>query len=546
MGLCASKSVLAPDKDGESLLQHTQGLGLDFWVRHHRSTTFQKPYIAAETLGQTSPGGDLLEREDTVWSEDTAASTEYGDEHWAEDVSKRYELRSVLGVGGTSSVHLAVDKMTGAQVAIKVQKRPIKEMHVSSLYNEILVGSQSWLRKSFPSGGLVKDCSFLCHSKGVFLTKHCYGIVMEAAMGGNLANYVCSTVGKHVDGRGNKTVTAIGEEQAKFIFKQLVLGLQHMERNMHCVHRDIKLDNICIMSDSWKKERKNKPGGKYHCVGKVAYVDFQFATVVDDDGVTEFSGLLGTPVYMAPELLALKFGGVRDSQRADAVEYDASKADIWALGVTLVVMLVAGFPYDDVKPQTMEELEKSIYRLQQSQSWRRAKCVRPFLPYISKDCLNLIDGLLEFDPVKRLTVDQILQHPWMTKEFESKTMRRAWEGIMSEEEARGRQTQICLTKDVREEEKAAILTKLEARNAAIKEMLLISTSTYDRNYSVLKRVRTEDQLERLKAHLEVFSRPEIADLIDRRTFEHNHSLEIDLDMNKIYGVDGSHEKFAQR
>lgn len=431
-------------------------------------------------------------------------------------------------------------------MAIKVQKRPIEVSDVGLLYNEILVGSQTWLRSSMPKGEVAYDSNFLCHSRSVFLTKHCYGIVMDLASGGNLANYVSSTAGKHVNSKGSRAVTAISEEQARFIFKQLVLGLRHMETCMHCAHRDIKLDNIVIQSDGWQKDRKNAPESKRHCVGRVQFVDFQFSKVCGDDGLTDFVGLLGTPVYMSPELLALKFdpdlrAGQNANEGNDTVcEYDATKADVWALGITLVAMLIAAFPYDDAEPTTMEGLERSIFRSQQSYPWRHAKCVRPFLSFLSKDCISLIDGVLERDPSKRLTVEQILAHPWVEKDFQTRTMRKTWDSILHDEAEHIRMTQVCLTNDVREEDKAAVFNRLHARNAAIRELLMISTKPYDPDCSVLKRVRTEDQLKRLKAQLEVFDRQEIADVIDLRTFEHDHSLEIDLDMMKIYCIPGRH------
>ena len=37
----------------------------------------------------------------------------------------------------------------------------------------------------------------------------------------------------------------------------------------------------------------------------------------------------------------------------------------------------------------------------------------PVIKDISAESINLIDGILEVDPKKRLTIDQILNHSWM-------------------------------------------------------------------------------------------------------------------------------------
>ncbi len=46
---------------------------------------------------------------------------------------------------------------------------------------------------------------------------------------------------------------------------------------------------------------------------------------------------IGTPVYMSPELISCK---------SSKSGYDATKADVWACGILLFVMLLGMFPYD--------------------------------------------------------------------------------------------------------------------------------------------------------------------------------------------------------
>jgi eukaryotic-like serine/threonine-protein kinase len=80
------------------------------------------------------------------------------------------------------------------------------------------------------------------------------------------------------------------------------------------VHRDVKPANVRILAD-----------------GRVKLVDFGIARVVDSS-VTQTGIVLGTPSYMAPEVL--KTGHVDH------------RADIWAVGVVLYELLTGQRPYD--------------------------------------------------------------------------------------------------------------------------------------------------------------------------------------------------------
>ena len=94
----------------------------------------------------------------------------------------------------------------------------------------------------------------------------------------------------------------------------------------------------------------------------------------------------GTPAYIAPEIL-------RDRG------YEGFGVDIWSSGVVLYAMLYGIVPF---RATHMAELQKLIMKAE----YKLQDC-------ISKDARDMLSGLLEKDPTKRLTVKQILGHPWM-------------------------------------------------------------------------------------------------------------------------------------
>ncbi len=80
------------------------------------------------------------------------------------------------------------------------------------------------------------------------------------------------------------------------------------------VHRDVKPANIRVLED-----------------GSVKIVDFGIAHV-EDSTITNTGLVLGTPSYIAPDVLA---GGVVDH-----------RADVWALGVVMYELFAGRLPYD--------------------------------------------------------------------------------------------------------------------------------------------------------------------------------------------------------
>ncbi len=80
------------------------------------------------------------------------------------------------------------------------------------------------------------------------------------------------------------------------------------------VHRDIKPSNVMLL-----------PGGR------VKLMDFGVARAAGDPTMTQTGAMVGSPAYMAPELI--------NGQKATPA------ADIWALGVLLYEMLAARPPF---------------------------------------------------------------------------------------------------------------------------------------------------------------------------------------------------------
>lgn len=153
--------------------------------------------------------------------------------------------------------------------------------------------------------------------------------------------------------------------------------LQH-ERNI--VHRDIKPENILLLDHELN----------------IKIADFGLAKIIGEESFT--STLCGTPSYVAPEIL--EPGNRRRYTRA---------VDVWSLGVVLYICL-CGFPPFSDELCTRE----NPYTLSQQIRMGRFDYPSPYWDSVGDPALDLIDRMLTVDVEKRITIDECLEHPWLT------------------------------------------------------------------------------------------------------------------------------------
>jgi serine/threonine-protein kinase SRK2 len=102
---------------------------------------------------------------------------------------------------------------------------------------------------------------------------------------------------------------------------------------------------------------------------------------------------VGTPAYIAPEVLR-------------RTGYDGRTADAWSCGVTLFVMLVGTYPFED--PAKPRDFRATIARIM-----ARQYAFPPGLN-LSEGVRDLFDRIFVIDPAARLSIAGICAHPWFT------------------------------------------------------------------------------------------------------------------------------------
>ncbi|CAB4261780.1 unnamed protein product [Prunus armeniaca] len=166
------------------------------------------------------------------------------------------------------------------------------------------------------------------------------------------------------------TLGVFSEPEAASVMAQLMLAVAHCHR-LGVAHRDIKPDNILFDGRD-----------------RLRLADFGSAETFGD-GET-MSGLVGTPYYVAPELVAGR-------------EY-GEKVDVWSSGVVLYIML-AGFPpfYGDTAAEIFEAVLRANLRFPS----------RVFNG-VSASVKDLLRRMLCKDVSRRFSAEQVLRHPWIT------------------------------------------------------------------------------------------------------------------------------------
>jgi calcium-dependent protein kinase len=123
-------------------------------------------------------------------------------------------------------------------------------------------------------------------------------------------------------------------------------------------------------------------------------VDEQLNVTLIDFGLSKlksknrFKSIIGSPLYMAPEVFSGKYN---------------NKCDIWALGILLYHMISGQKPFDgDNLEQVQESIQNSKLKFS-SEVWKK----------VSKECKDLIRNMIVVDYKKRYSAADVLTHPWI-------------------------------------------------------------------------------------------------------------------------------------
>lgn len=262
-------------------------------------------------------------------------------------------------------VKLAQHNVTGEKLAIKIVPRA----------NSAQLAGNSQQSPSFVAKQASKDHSkeirtireaalcmllhhpYICGMREMIVHQHHYYMVFEYVSGGQMLDYIIS------HGR-------LRERVARKFARQIGSALEYSHKN-NVVHRDLKIENILISQ-----------------TGNIKIIDFGLSNLWNPN--SHLSTFCGSLYFAAPELL-------------NARVYTGPEVDVWSFGVVLYVLVCGKVPFDD---QSMPALHAKIKRGQVE-----------YPAWLSAECKHLLSRMLVTNPAARATLQEVLSHPWMLRNF---------------------------------------------------------------------------------------------------------------------------------
>ncbi|KAK8727779.1 hypothetical protein OTU49_009452 [Cherax quadricarinatus] len=200
----------------------------------------------------------------------------------------------------------------------------------------------------------------IVHLHHVYETRSEYIILLEFADGGDLQRLL-------------DEAESLPEPEVRRLLQQVLRGLAFL--HTHAIaHLDIKPQNLVMMGDS--------PDAG------VKLVDFGLSRVIDQG--SEITQIMGTPDYVAPEVINF--------------EPISLSTDMWAVGVLTYVFLTGCTPFGgDTDQETFVNITQGEFDFPEE-----------LFADISDQAKDFICGLLVKKPSDRMTVDDCLNHTWMS------------------------------------------------------------------------------------------------------------------------------------
>lgn len=283
-----------------------------------------------------------------------------------------WTLGHTLGEGGFSKVKLGTHNGTGQKVALKILKDKNKMSKTVRTQVEREIATLTRIDHPNVLKLFEVDWEAELTSKKSGKTDTRIMLAIELAPGGELFEFL--------------SYTGFFEEAiARTYFQQLIDGLEHCH-SLGIVHRDLKPENL-LLDDKFNL--------------KIA--DFGLSNVVTATKKLMYTEC-GTPGYMAPEMFGAKDTG-----------YSGEKADLWACGVILFIML-SGFPPFQ-RPSNSDWWFNKLAHNKHSLFWQ----AHSRSAYFSDQTKDFINKILNPDPTKRMTIQDIKKHPWYNGSIVSKS-----------------------------------------------------------------------------------------------------------------------------
>ncbi|GAN07657.1 hypothetical protein MAM1_0170d07159 [Mucor ambiguus] len=290
-----------------------------------------------------------------------------------------YLLKKEIGHGAFGTVHLGVNTLTNKEYAIKeFSKSRLRRKEQMAMMRKSRGRGRGGIAAANGDHGLSNSSLDLVRSEVAILKKLNHRNVIKLYEVLDDPNDDSLYMVLEMAHKGvimqidlHQVATPYTESTSRYYFRQMILGIEYLHCN-DIVHRDIKPDNLLLSDNNILK-----------------IVDFGVSEmfVKGDDALKSTAG---SPAFMPPELCTADRGS----------PISGRAADIWSMGVTLYCLVHGRVPFSN---ESLLGLHEMILNdpVQYSRN-------------LSENLVDLLQKLLEKDPSKRILMQDIRNHAWVT------------------------------------------------------------------------------------------------------------------------------------
>ncbi|GEQ69324.1 hypothetical protein JCM33374_g2995 [Metschnikowia sp. JCM 33374] len=363
-GLSAGLSVVALDADSPTIILNgsqtsADGRGINIPQPRRRSSVYRRVSIKSSmTNGRgiaiPSDFGSIPKSENRVFNKKSLAD---------------FRPLKVLGQGAYGKVHLVQDRHDGKLYAQKQIRKPqidifeqkvsadaktLSELPADHHVSPEVKSAANNVQRTIAERHILSEITHHVNIVKLFYAlqdEDKFYLLLEYIPGGELFHHLTSN---------NSLGNVFLEEHVAFYAAQMALGIKHLH-SLGIVYRDLKPEN-CLLNSA----------------GHLVLTDFGLSKNIGNDGDADCRSIIGTPEYMAPEII-----------KGEAYGYPV---DWWSLGCVIFDMMTGKPPFTGKTHKTISD--KII----------KSKPSFPF--YLSLDAKDILGKLLQKNPSKRMAVDE--------------------------------------------------------------------------------------------------------------------------------------------
>ena len=225
------------------------------------------------------------------------------------------------------------------------------------------------------------------------------------------------------DDDDDQYVATLPHTLAAHVTRQVAQALLYLQ-SKDVAHRDLKPENIMLhypATTSGGSSPRNDPMN-----AQIKLCDFGWSCWCPFPTGHRHSTLCGTPEYIAPEILATEHsskrprlstmvGNATSSGSPTGLNYDARYVDAWSLGVMIFELVSNTTPFRDDEiskdGENNEQIFAAIRRFDDDDL--ESLYVGRDVPFEWRQFGRIVRGLLRTNPMERLSMKQVLDHPWL-------------------------------------------------------------------------------------------------------------------------------------